>query len=158
MTRVLALVAGAVLASAIVACAGVRKTSQATPGATEATAAPDAGLGLQADPRSKIRALDADIADNLDRLGVRQPEAWGAAGSMSVDSRPMTEIRAVCTPPARPSETCGDVCNLSDHICDNAGQICELADELQPDSWSKGKCENGKQSCEAARKRCCECS
>ena len=64
---------------------------------------------------------------------------------------------ASCTPPPRPSETCTDVCNLGSHICDNADQICILAGELQPDAWATGKCEDGKKSCEAARKRCCDC-
>jgi len=64
----------------------------------------------------------------------------------------------VCETPPHPGETCQAVCDLGEHICKNSDQICEIAAELAPDTWSAGKCQDGKTACEAARKRCCGCS
>jgi len=149
----IAVVAGLALASAVVACGAASRQSAAPPTA-------GGGVGndgiLPGDPHAQIEQLDADIRANLDRLGVAKPTTYEVGSA--TDPRPMTDIRRVCTPAGPPSETCGDVCNLGNHICDNADKICELAAELAPDAWAQGKCEDGKRSCEAARTHCCECS
>jgi hypothetical protein len=56
-----------------------------------------------------------------------------------------------------PPAACDDVCGLADAICENAESICALADELQPDDWSKDKCDSAKASCREAKQRCCAC-
>ena len=56
-----------------------------------------------------------------------------------------------------PPPACDDVCGLADAICENAESICALADELQPDDWSKDKCDSAKASCREAKQRCCAC-
>ena len=63
---------------------------------------------------------------------------------------------ATCHPAA--SSSCGDVCRLSDTICDNSGKICKIADDIGDDEWAAGKCASAKQTCGDAHKRCCECS
>ncbi len=55
------------------------------------------------------------------------------------------------------SQTCTDSCNLSDQICGNAQKICDLAQQLAGDAWAAGKCERGKQTCDAAHASCCAC-
>src|SRR5439155_12696458 len=64
---------------------------------------------------------------------------------------------AMC--PTEPkSETCNDVCDLADAICDNAASICSLADEIPDDSWARDKCTSANASCREAKERCCSCN
>lgn len=154
MKTALALFAGVAIAIVVVACGGPMRGA-APPSTSERGGMPVPAGGS---PHQQIEALSADITANLDRIAAPQPEPFDVA-SGTVDPRTADSIaEAVCTPPAHPPGSCGDVCTVSTHICDNATQICKLADDLQPDDWSKGKCEDGKQSCEAGRKKCCDCT
>jgi hypothetical protein len=152
---IVAALVGLGLAAAIIACGGTRKARVGAP--PTLTPQSDAAGVPPTDPRGEIEQLDTDIKASLEQLEVPAIAPWSAMSGTEIDVRPLAEIRGVCTPPARPSQTCADVCTVSTHICDNADRICVLAGELQPDEWATGKCEDGKQSCEAARKRCCDC-
>jgi hypothetical protein len=73
--------------------------------------------------------------------------------------RPVTQAKNAC--PAEPvvPKSCGDICTLSDDICDNAEAICALADELgKDDTEGQARCGSGKASCHDAKQRCCDCA
>jgi hypothetical protein len=154
----MAIVGGLVLAAVVVAC-GAGAKSQTTPASDVPPGA--SGGSVSSDPRARISELDAQIQAELERMAVPQPPTWASEDPMmkpqAMDNRDIPAIKAVCAAPPRPSAECGDICTLSDHICGNAEQICQLAAELAPDEWAAQKCDDGKRSCEAARKRCCEC-
>jgi hypothetical protein len=155
---IIAALTGFVLAIVIVACGGPNmKRAMPAPANSDGGARPGSAMPGTT-PHAEIEQLDADIKANLDRLQVPAVDPWTASATQgATDPRPFSEIRTVCTPPSTQPPTCGDVCNLGTHICDNADRICLLASELQPDEWATGKCEDGKKSCESARKRCCDC-
>lgn len=68
------------------------------------------------------------------------------------------DARNVCPDGTRTPPTCGDVCTLSDDICDNAERICTLADELgKDDQFAQEKCTSAKASCRESQQRCCDC-
>lgn len=94
---------------------------------------------------------------------------WRREAGMGVDPSPTMvfamsrqasshAVERTCPAAHSVPATCGDVCNLSDAICDNAESICSIAAELGDDPWAKGKCDNAKASCKEARQRCCDCS
>lgn len=67
--------------------------------------------------------------------------------------------RGTCETTREPStDSCQDVCNLKDAICDNAESICRIAKQLEGDTWAQGKCKSARASCDEARQRCCECT
>jgi hypothetical protein len=150
----LAVLAGFAIAVAVIACGGPMASKPAEPRSVE-----HLGSGQTMPPgdaRAEIERLSAEIEQSLGQGAIPAPEPFSAS-SMDPDPRGVTAIKSVCTPPERPTAGCADICKIGTHICDNADRICTLADELQPDDWSKGKCEDGKRSCEAGRKKCCEC-
>jgi hypothetical protein len=157
MRTVIAVVAGIALAGVVVACGGNRKPSNF---AEPPTATGGGGMPVPGgSPHDQIQALSDDIAANLQQMSLPQPQPWDAGSAAdSIDPRTVGAIEAVCVPPTHPPGACADVCTVSTHICDNADQICKLADDLQPDDWSKGKCQDGKRSCEAGRQKCCDCT
>jgi hypothetical protein len=151
MTRLTALscVAFGLAAAALAACsAGARK-----PEAT-ATMAPPLS-GRPDDLRERIRALDAEIAQQLETGDLEAPDATAAA---AMGGTSMAEVRTTCE--HVPSQRCDDVCKLSGSICDNATAICELADQLPGDAWASERCGAAKASCQRASERCCagECA
>ena len=152
MRTVLALLAGMLIAGAVIACGG----PMASKNAPEPASIERGGMPGET-PRAEIERLSAEIEQNLTQGDVQAPEPFSSQ-SMEPDPRGVDSIKSVCTPPEQPPAGCGDICKIGSHICDNAERICILADELQPDDWSKGKCEDGKRSCEAGRKKCCDCS
>jgi hypothetical protein len=90
------------------------------------------GLRLRAEPSHSLKA-------RFERLDIRR-------------------LRVCPDAVAPQTDTCRDVCNLADAICDNAHRICEIARELDGDSWARDKCASAKASCKQARERCCECT
>ena len=56
------------------------------------------------------------------------------------------------------TDTCLDVCNLKDAICDNAESICRISKQLEGDTWAQGKCRSARASCDEARQQCCRCT
>ena len=145
MTR--GLVLGALLAGMIACAAGPRAAR--TPPVTSGSEPPVAPV-LTGDPHAQIEALERDITA---KGGTFEPQATmaTAATPMSVPS----STDPTCHPAATPS--CGDVCKLSDSICDDAKKICDIAVTLGNDTWAAGKCESGKQSCSDAHASCCSC-
>jgi hypothetical protein len=129
------LVAGA-LALAIACAAQPRSAS--TPSAMPG----EAPSGSHDQIQQLANQIDAD------RLQMNLPPAEPMAG--------IPPTAPTCT--RSPSETCTETCTLSDSICRNAKQICDLADQLAGDTWAAGKCTDAKATCEAATRRCCECS
>jgi hypothetical protein len=67
------------------------------------------------------------------------------------------QLRVCPANPQPQTNTCRDVCNISEAICDNAESICRIAGQLAGDSWAQEKCENAKASCKEATERCCKC-
>lgn len=126
---------------------------------TSAPSVNDSGAGL-GDPRGQIRSLDAHIDQQLGEMGLDPPSDGDVTAAM-VGPRTWafpesTAIDTCATPPT--GEQCGDVCTLTDAICDDAKKICDLADQLGGDAWATQKCESGKLSCEKSTERCCECT
>jgi hypothetical protein len=157
---VLALATGVALAVLVVACGASQKSTFAAPPSADA-AGP---LGPRPDEiKAEIEALDKEIQDSLagaqvDRATYDPPTAMAGQALPPPDLRPLGEIRDVCVSTAPPpSSACGQVCTLGNKICDNAERICNLADKLPGDPWARDRCQSGKRSCEAGRKRCCEC-
>ena len=145
----LGVVAGAATVFAIACGAAMQPTHNASrpPAVVE-------GRRTDGDVHAQIEALDKDIGD---REGGAQLAPVGDAAVTAAGGITMDAAAQVCTPPAHPSDTCGDACKLGDAICDDAGRICSLADQLPGDAWAAGKCAGGKASCERARQRCCDC-
>jgi hypothetical protein len=145
----LALVLGLALGG-FVACGGSRSSLKS--GAAPATSMPGGADAPEADPRGQITQLDAQITADLEKLAMPRPTEPPSisAEAMSAGGAP------ACQVPASP--TCADSCKLADSICDNAGRICKLAGQLENDPWANEKCSSGTASCEAARKRCCDCT
>ena len=100
------------------------------------------------DPRvTEITALWSDIRT------MRQDAHWESDPSIELIRNP-----ALC--PEEAPATCHDTCSLSEHICDNAEAICDLAGQLRgtpSQTWADGKCEDAKNSCREAKKRCACC-
>jgi hypothetical protein len=97
-----------------------------------------------------------------------QIREWRVELKLSPDPshRPGPEEMAVqeaaqrCEMPRRQpaTETCQDICTLTDAICDNRDSICRIAGQLVDDTWAQRKCDSAKQSCNEARQRCCQCT
>ena len=109
------------------------------------------------DKHAMITALWTQIRDwrreaHMDLEPTRQTVfQWGG--------RTVQEAKAVCADNHPVPETCNDVCNLADAICDNAETICNIAAELgKDDDYAQEKCANAKASCREAKQRCCQCS
>ena len=139
-------------------CAGLAVALAIACGAAPMQSAPAPVHAVEGRPdnlHAQIEALDKDIGD---REGGAQLAPVGGAEVSAAGAITMDAAAQVCTPPAHPSDTCGDACKLGDAICDDAGRICALADQLPGDAWAAGKCASGKASCERARQRCCDCN
>lgn len=140
----------------IVACGGSKSAYKGAAEPAPAAASPG-GDGMGNDPRAQINQLDAQITADLEKLELPRPttppmtppEAMSAGGVQATND-------PTCKAPMTP--TCGDSCKLADSICENAGRICGLAGQLGNDAWANEKCSSGTASCEAARKRCCNCT
>jgi hypothetical protein len=145
MIRGLAL--GALLAGMIACAAGRMSAAPATTSGSQPPVAPV----MAGDPHAQIEALERDITA---RGGKFEPVATMATAAIPMTAAP-TSADATCHPAATPS--CGDVCKLSDSICDDAKKICDIAVTLANDTWAAGKCESGKQSCSDAHANCCSC-
>ncbi len=105
--------------------------------------------------RNEITALWTQIRDWRREAGLQvEPEATSVVQMrrMSVS----TAARA-CVRPKGQRETCADVCDLADAICDNAESICAIAVELGDDAWAQDKCDSAKASCREGQQRCCTC-
>lgn len=120
------------LCLAVAACAtgpsAERAAAPATSGAAPQAMPPE-------DPRAEITRLSTEIAQ-------QQQQQTSAATPMAAGA----------------SQTCSDVCTLSESICKNADRICELADGMPGDDWAAGKCRDAKQACTDAKQRCTDCS
>ena len=94
--------------------------------------------------RNEVLALMGQVRDFRVRAGLP-----GAEPDMSTSGD-----GATCD--AATEGTCGDVCKLSEDICDNKDRICEIA-ETETDPWFSQQCGSAKASCHEAQRRCCGC-
>ena len=148
---------GLLLAFAI-ACGGA-KSAQMKP-----EPPPPGGGGMHGDPRAEIDRLDGEITATMEKLGEARPDpAAGACvdncGAQAMSGAATTAIAQdpMCKPAS--STTCTESCNLKSSICTNAAKICEIAGKLGgADSYANDKCNRGTASCDAAKKRCCNCT
>jgi hypothetical protein len=124
--------AGAWLCMALAACAAAHK-SAAPP--SMATPAEHTQTTVET-PHDEIVRLSNDIAAQQ-------------SSAVPMSQTPMS---------AGSSETCKSVCDIEDTICKNSKRICELAEQLQPDDWATGKCNDATKACTDATKRCTDCS
>jgi hypothetical protein len=106
-------------------------------------------------PHDEIARLDAQIAADLVKLDEPRPPS---------PVEPMT-ARPVFPqsddPTCHPAQTatCTDSCTLKTSICDAAKRICTIASDLgNTDAYANEKCSSGAASCDAATKRCCNCT
>ena len=126
---------------------------------------PEPGSPAGVEPHAQIDALDAQITDELDRMGVARTSVpsvascTGAACAQAMAQPQVPVIRSPDDPACRHAETqvCEDSCAISVSICGNAHKICELARQLTGDDWAANKCTSGLASCTAANERCCDC-
>lgn len=155
MRGALGVVAGLACA-AVIACSASPRQSTMRPAAPPqpVTASPQAAEVEQTDPHAQIEYYAEQI--DAQRKQMQLPEAVLPMSSQPMAPIPHAAEDTTCHPAA--STSCGDVCRLSDSICDNSVKICKLADELGGDEWAAGKCASAKQTCGDAHKRCCECS
>jgi len=77
---------------------------------------------------------------------------------MQLRTKTVKEAKRVCAEGHLVPATCGDMCNLAEHICDSAESICIIADELGKNDPAQEKCTSAKASCREAKQRCCNCS
>ena len=126
--------------------------------AAPTSAEPMNGLDSRGPERDRIRALESEIAADLETMGLPPPdESTDAIGPDAAEPVPMgTEVSTTCESPPT-GAGCADVCTLADSICGNAQQICDLADQLAPDDWAAGRCTAARTSCARAAARCCSC-
>jgi hypothetical protein len=115
----------------IAACAGARKTASAPTSAA---------------PSQHTQTMVESPHDEIERLSTEI-----AAQQSSALPAPQTPMSAGS------SETCKSVCDIETTICKNSKRICELADELQPDDWATGKCNDATKACTDATQRCTDC-
>jgi hypothetical protein len=122
-------------------------------------------------PRGPANPPWADRQRKLDAMDQRLSEIrqWRHEKGMGIEpSQPdllqarketVHQAKNVCTIDHVVPRACGDICVLSDDICDNAEAICAIADELgKDDQEGQDRCASGKASCHEAKKRCCDCS
>jgi hypothetical protein len=124
------------LCVALVACAMGGKKSAMAPAPAAQSGATPAAPQTPEEKHAAIEKLSNDIA---------------------TEQQKQTAMPSAPTPMSAGSQTCTDVCTLKTSICDNAKQICKLAEELQPDEWATGKCNDANQACTDATKRCTDC-
>jgi hypothetical protein len=109
----------------------------------------------------KIDALVADI--DQARGSMQLPEQHGnralapRTSGMSGGSAPVAPTANMTCEPKGQGDTCKQMCTLSDSICVNAKKICDIAGEMAGDDWAAQKCADGNATCDAAKKKCCEC-
>lgn len=110
---------------------------------------------VPSDPHAAIEYYTEQI--EAERKQLQMPEAVLPMSTQpTAPLPPHANADATCHPAA--SSSCGDVCRMSDTICDNSGKICKISDDLGDDPWAAGKCASAKQTCGDAHKRCCECT
>jgi hypothetical protein len=150
----LGVVAGLACA-AIIACSASPKTAMTPASQPPVPATAHGAEPVPSDPHAAIEYYAEQI--DAQRKQMQLPETV-----LPMSSQPVAPISAhasddtTCHPAS--TATCGDVCRMSDSICDNSGKICKLADDLGDDEWAAGKCASAKQTCGDAHKRCCECT
>ena len=141
-------------AALVVACSASPKQAVAPmPAANTGGAAPMAPPTQ--DPRGQIQWYSDQIDAQRKQLGM--PEAVMAMSTHPAEaSPPHANNDPSCH--AGASETCSNMCTLSNSICDNADKICKISDDLGDDEWAAGKCASARSTCDDAHKRCCTCS
>jgi hypothetical protein len=144
------LLLGVMIAFAI-ACGAAAKSKSAAP-----TVAPGADpMGAMSPQQEEIQRLNREIVEAASKLKITRVVPMNdmnpASANVVAPSGDPT-----CKPAA--SDSCKDVCTLAESICKNAKRICEIATEMGNDEWANDKCEQGVSSCDAARKRCCDCT
>ena len=143
-----------------IACGGASKSAQMKPEAVP----PPGGGGIPGDPRAEIDRLDGEITATMQKLGEARPDPAADACVDNCEPKAMSGAATTATaqdPTCRPasSTTCTESCNLKSSICTNAAKICEIAGKLGgADSYANDKCNRGTSSCDAAKKRCCNCT
>lgn len=143
----------------VVACSASPKQAMAPtappPAASSAHGGETPLAPPSSDPRAQIKFYSDQIETDRKQLGM--PEA--VLQEMSAppeNSPPHAAEDASCH--AGASETCSNVCKLSDSICDNSDKICKISDDLGDDEWAAGKCAAARSTCSDAHKRCCSCA
>jgi hypothetical protein len=115
------------------------------------------------DPRAdQIDALVAQMDQVRDEMQL--PEQHGVRMTSGVE--PATAMGGGVVPPTAPtceqpkgqSDICKQSCTLKTSICGNAKKICDLAGEMAGDAWAEQKCADGNATCDAAKKKCCDCT
>ncbi len=70
---------------------------------------------------------------------------------------PVAPTAPSCKQPNGQSDNCKQSCTLKTSICENAKKICDIAGQMAGDAWAEQKCADGNATCDAAKKKCCEC-
>jgi hypothetical protein len=138
---------------AIIACASSAKSSMTG----TAPVAPQ--MVTSDDPKAQIEGYLKKIADaEHDQLNAPATTMAVSACGGLCDPMATKQVKddATCRPAK--TDTCTQMCSLSDSICDNKDRICELATTKLPgDAWAAGKCSDATKSCTDAHARCCDC-
>ena len=110
------------------------------------------------DRHAQIEQLSAKLDEqqgSLQTLPAPAPNA-PSCGSACEQMAAAEESKDAACHPAK-TQSCTDVCTLSDSICDTKDKICNLAADMPGDAWAAGKCTDAQSSCAAAHGRCCSC-
>ena len=113
------------------------------------------------DMRAEIDRLDGEITAEMQRMNEPRPDPQPDACVENCDPQRLAVAPAVEDPACKPasSQTCTESCTLKTSICQNAAKICEIAGKLGgTDAYANDKCNRGTASCDAAKKRCCNCT
>ncbi len=138
-------------AALLIACAAQHAASSSMP--------PPSSAGGAGDPHAQIEALSAQLDQKRDQLQTTaaRPQPAVACGEACERMATAQEAKDAACHPAK-TQSCSDVCTLSDSICETKDKICNLAGELPGDAWAEGKCADAKSSCDTAHTRCCTCT
>jgi hypothetical protein len=140
-------IAGA-CAAVLIACSAAR-----APMSARSTTPHDASGAMPPDAHAQIEELERKIADS--RATLKLPETASPMAPTAVHTMSAHTDDPSCHPGA--NDTCGDVCKLSDSICENATKICDIAKQLPDDAWAAGKCGSAQTTCDESTKKCCGC-
>jgi hypothetical protein len=114
---------------------------------------------LPEDPKAQIDYYAKQIA-TAEHDQLNAPASTMAVEACGGLCDPMATATVKNDPACHPAttQTCTQVCGLSDSICGNKDHICDLAtNKLPGDAWAATKCSDATKSCEGAHARCCDC-
>jgi hypothetical protein len=144
----------------VIACSGGQRATMAPQPPQTNVAAPLPPR--PSDPRAdQIDTLVAQIDQQRGEMNLPEQHGERTSGveprSTAMAGGTAPPVAPTCEQPKGQSDNCKQSCTLKTSICENAKKICDIAGEMAGDEWAAQKCADGNATCDAARKKCCEC-